>query len=238
MRPTLREHRCPGCEIRRALCFCDLIPRIELQTRLIVLMHASEEVLPTNSARLAVKALTNSELRVHGRKDDRMSTSGLSVAGRPSLLLYPSANAVELTPEFVSKLPGPANLLVPDSSWRQAQRFVRREPALLGIPHVTLPHGPPSEYRLRHQPNDKSLCTLEAIARALGLLESPEAQSRLENLLNIMVERTLWSRGMLPADQCTAGGIPRGAFLHVSAPMRDKVHPIPPSDSSPIIPLG
>lgn len=225
MRPSLREHRCPGCEIRRPLCFCHLIPQITLQTRLIVLMHASEEVLTSNSARLAVKALTNSELRVHGRKDDRMSTVGLATAAQPSLLLYPSANAIELTPEFVSQLAGPVTLIVPDSSWRQAQRFVRREPALGGIPHVKLPDGPPSEYRLRHQPNDASLCTLEAIARAIGLLESPDAQARLETVLNVMVERTLWSRGMLPAEQCTAGGIPSDAFLHVNRPRRIKQIP-------------
>ncbi|MDB5335743.1 MAG: domain containing protein [Planctomycetaceae bacterium] len=221
MRPSIREHRCPGCEIRKPLCFCALIPRIELQTRLIVLMHSSEEVLTSNSARLAVKALTNSELRIHGRKSERMSTAGLAGAVRP-LLLYPSANAVELTPEFVARLAGPATLIVPDSSWRQAQRFVRREPALLGIPHVKLPEGAPSEYRLRHQPNDTSLCTLEAIARALGLLESSEAQASLETVLNVMVERVLWSRGKLPANQCTSGDIPRGAFIHVNGPVRLK----------------
>lgn len=220
MRPSLREHRCPGCEIRRPLCFCDLIPQISLQTRLIVLMHSSEEVLTSNSARLAIKALTNSELRIHGRKDDRMSIEGLVVAARPSLLLYPSTNAAELTPDFVSRLAGSVNLIVPDSNWRQAQRFVRREPGLLGIPHVKLPDGLPSEYRLRRQPNDQSLCTLEAIARAIGLLESPAAQAQLETVLSIMVERTLWSRGMLPAGQCTAGGIPREAFRHVNAPPR------------------
>ena len=212
MSRILSEHRCPGCEIRKPLCFCSLIPRITLQTRLIVLMHSSEEVLTSNSARLAVKALTNSEVRVHGRKDDRMSTVGLIEAGRQSLLLYPSLDAAELNPEFVSNLKGPVNLIVPDSNWRQTQKFVRREPGLIGIQHVRLPEGQPSEYRLRSQPNSKSLCTLEAIARAVGLLESLAAQERLEFLLRVMVERTLWCRGMLTADKCTTAGIPLEAF--------------------------
>ncbi|HEY4262144.1 MAG TPA: DTW domain-containing protein, partial [Schlesneria sp.] len=69
-RRLLASHRCPGCEIRKSLCFCEHIPRISLQTRLIVLMHTSEEVLPSNTARLSVKALTNSEIRINGRKDD------------------------------------------------------------------------------------------------------------------------------------------------------------------------
>lgn len=212
MRPGISAHRCPRCEIRRPLCFCELIPQISLETRLIVLMHSSEEVLTSNSARLAVKALTNSEIRIHGRKEERMSTVDLIQEGRHSLLLYPTPEATELNVEFAATLTGPVNLIVPDSNWRQTQRFVRREPALAGIAHVKLPEGLPSEYRLRSQPNSNSLCTLEAVARAIGLLESPEAQSQLEFLLRVMVERTLWGRGLLPADQCTAAGIPRGAF--------------------------
>jgi DTW domain-containing protein YfiP len=113
---------------------------------------------------------------------------------------------------FVSKLAGPVTLIVPDGSWAQTRRIVRREPALAGIPHVTLRNGPPSEYRLRLQPADGRLCTLEAIARTIGILESRDAQARLEELLRVMVERTLWSRGVLAANQCTAAGIPLAAF--------------------------
>jgi len=212
MRRLLSEHRCPRCEIRKPLCFCAFIPRIPLQTRLVILMHTSEEVLTTNTGRLAAKALPNSEIRIRGRKDERMSSVGLVQKGRHSLLLYPSSHAAELDADFVSRLTGPVTLIVPDGSWAQTRRIIRRETALVGIPHVKLPTGPPSEYRLRNQSSEKSLCTLEAIARTLGILESREAQARMEALLRVMVERTLWSRGMVTADQCTAAGIPRDAF--------------------------
>ena len=189
-----------------------MIPQIALQTRVIILMHTCEEVLTTNTARLAAKALTNSEVRIHGRRDERMSLEGWLQPARPSFLLYPSSRAIELTTEFVSRLSGPVNLIVPDASWRQTKKFVRREPGLVGIPHVTLPSGPPSEYRLRAQRDDQNLCTLEAIARALGILESRAAQAGLETLLRVLVERTLWSRGMLSTSQCTTAGIPLDAF--------------------------
>ncbi|MFO1042829.1 MAG: tRNA-uridine aminocarboxypropyltransferase [Planctomycetaceae bacterium] len=211
MRRVLSAHRCPGCEIRKPLCFCEFIPQLQLQTRVIILMHTSEEVLPSNTARLAHKALVNSEIRVNGRKGDKLSTEGLVQPGRQALLLYPSPFATELSPEFVSQLSGPVNLIVPDGKWRQTQKFTRREPALAGIPHVKVSDGLPSEYRLRAQPNDKSLCTLEAIARALGVLESSEAQASLENALKVMVERTLWARGYITTDKCTTAGIPSEA---------------------------
>ncbi len=212
MRPVLSAHRCPGCEIRKPLCFCAMIPQLVLQTRVIILMHTCEEVLTTNTARLAAKALKNSEVRIHGRRDERMSSGGLIQPGRPSLLLYPNSGAVELTTDFVSRLSGPVNLIVPDASWRQTKKFVRREPGLVGIPHVRLPPGPLSEYHLRAQRSDQNLCTLEAIARAIGILECRAAQADLETLLRVLVERTLWSRGMLAAGRCTAAGIPPEAF--------------------------
>ncbi len=212
MRLFLAPHRCPGCEIRKPLCFCSLIPEIALETRVIILMHTSEEVLTTNTARLAGKALTNSEVRIHGRRDERMSFDGLIQPGRTSLLLYPSPIAVELTPEYSSQFGHPINLIVPDANWRQTTKFVRHEPSLSGIQHVKLPQGTPSVYRLRTQRNVQHLCTLEAIARAIGVLESTAAQTSLETLLRVLVERTLWSRGQLAASECQTAGIPTEAL--------------------------
>jgi len=213
MARVLSAHRCPGCEIIRSLCFCALIPRIALQTRVIILMHTSEEVLPSNTARLAARSLSNSEIRINGRKGDQLSTAGLVEDGRQSLVLYPSPEAVELTPEYVAELKQPVNLIVPDGRWRQTQKFARRESALAGIPQVKVSTGEPSQYRLRTQPNEHGLCTLEAIARALGVLESRTAQIQLETVLSVLVERTLWARGVLTAEQCVVSGIPRDAFL-------------------------
>lgn len=180
----------------------------------MILMHTFEQVLTTNTAKLANRALTNSEIQIHGRKDERLSAESLHQDGHTSLLLYPSPFARELTADFVSRLSQPVTLIVPDANWRQTTKFVRREQAVAEIPHVKLPAGPPTEYRLRIQPHPGGLCTLEAIARAIGVLESPDCQSQLEVLLRVMVERTLWSRGMLSADSCITAGIPPEAFRH------------------------
>lgn len=213
MRRYFPPHRCPGCEIRKALCFCSAIPRLETATRVVVLMHTAEEVLTTNTARLAHKALVNSELRFHGRKIERMSTVGLIEPEQESLLLFPSPYAEELNDDFVARLTRPAKLIVPDGSWRQAQKMVRREPLFAKMRHVKLPIGPPSIYKLRIQPDAFGLCTLEAIARSLGILERcPTAQTKLEELLHIMVTRTLWSRGALTREEYLRLNIPTAAF--------------------------
>ena len=212
MRAFISPRRCSGCEIRKALCFCDCIPKIETKTRVVILMHTCEEVLTSNTAKLAAKALLNSEIRIRGRQYERMTLEGLSQEGETSLLLFPSPHAAVLTSEFADSLARPLNLIVPDASWRQTTRFIRREPLFARMQHVKLVPGKPSEYFLRKQSSEHNLCTLEAIARALGVLESIEVQRQLETLLKVFVERTLWSRGLIKASQCITAGIPPEAF--------------------------
>lgn len=206
-----RLDRCPRCEIRKPLCYCEHIPALRLDTRLVVVMHHAELNLTSNTARLATHALPNSEVRIRGYKHEPISPEGLTHPDRDTLLLYPSDDAVELTPEYAATLRRPVTLVVPDGSWRQARKAAQREAALLGLPRAKLPAGgPPSEYRLRIEPNEHSVCTFEAIARALGVIEGAEIQARLEALFRIAIGRALFSRGLLPAAE-VPGGLPEGA---------------------------
>lgn len=191
----------------RPLCLCDQIPRFDLPTRIVVVMHWRERHLTTNTAKLATLALPNSEIRLRGGRHPALPAEGLTNAA----LLYPTEDAVELTETVVSGLPRPLTLIVPDGSWRQARKVAIREPALERVPRYKLPPGPPTQYRLRHSPHLQNLSTFEAIARAIGLLENCSIQSELEALFLKMVERRLWSRGRLLAADCTTG-IPIAAF--------------------------
>ena len=56
------------------------------------------------------------------------------------------------------------------------------------------------------------MATLEAIARALGILEGAWVREALEQLFRVMVERTLWLRGTLRAEHVT-GSIPERALV-------------------------
>jgi DTW domain-containing protein YfiP len=82
-------------------------------------------------------------------------------------------------------------LIVPDGNWNQAQRMARRDPDARGALHVTLPAGEPSRYQLRRNPREGTLSTLEAIARALALLEGPGLEEPLLDLFDTFVTRSL-----------------------------------------------
>jgi tRNA pseudouridine65 synthase len=66
--------------------------------------------------------------------------------------------------------------------------------SLVQAERVALVAGEPSRYHLRNEPREGGLATFEAIARALGVLESHAVRQQLEALFARMVERTLLTR--------------------------------------------
>jgi DTW domain-containing protein YfiP len=193
------------------LCLCAEIPRFELKTRILILMHCREVKLTTNTARLACLAMPNSEIRVRGERGESLTAESLFPQGAQAALLYPTEDAIELNEQSARQLPKPLTLVVPDGSWRQARKVSSREPALNAVPRLKLPEGRPSEYRLRYSPHEKNLSTFEAISRAIGIIEGIEIQEKLEKIFLMMVERRLWARGKLLAKHCSTG-IPAAAF--------------------------
>jgi DTW domain-containing protein YfiP len=196
--------RCSRCGLHLRSCLCASLEPLALATRVVVLRHRRELHKPSNSGRLVPLTLVDSEVRTFGARDVALDTTGLIDPARHTLLLYPSADSRELTRNELAA--GPITLIVPDADWRRAFKFVAREPALVGVQRVHLPSGAPSTYRLRRHTNPRFLATFEAIARALGILEGPEVQSRLEHVFRLMVERTLWSRGQFGALASRAPG--------------------------------
>ncbi len=208
------EARCRRCHVHANLCVCSFIPepRLETRTRLVVFIHFKEDRKPTNSGRLATECLTNTEVIVRGHEDSPTPPFVAPEGTRP-LLLFPSEDAVPLT-EFASST-SPITLIVPDGTWRQASKVRMRVPGLRNVQCVTLPKDTqaPTTYRLRAETREKGLATMEAIARAFGILEGPEVEQAMERVFRAMVERTLWSRGEIAKSDVTCG-IPEGAMQH------------------------
>ena len=119
----LAAHRCPGCRLIVAACFCDLIPRVETRTRVVVVLHRLEAGKPSNTGHLALRCLPNSSLVIHGALDRAMAAPAWAEHSDP-VLLFPHPDARPLA-AFCDN-PRPLTLIVPDGTWRQAQRMRRR----------------------------------------------------------------------------------------------------------------
>ncbi len=162
------------------MCLCAQIPTIATRTRIVIVRHHLERHRSSNSGRLAHFALPNSEILDHG------------VEGRPAeipalpgaWLLYPEGEPTVVRPE-----PPPETLIVLDATWSQARRMYRKLGALRGRPMLRLPDEAVPAARMRESPGEGRVSTIEAIARALRLLEGDAVAAPLEALFAVAVER-------------------------------------------------
>lgn len=190
------KNPCAGCGLNPELCLCSEIPKLSLQTKLCLVIHHRELKRTTNTGRLALKSLTNSEMRVRGEKDKgSLDLSDLLVPSYRTLLFYPGDEAQELTREFVKQSPLPIQLLVPDGNWRQASKVASRHPELQNIERVKISTKNTATHHLRAEHFDEGMSTLEAIAKAFGVIEGAEVEDALLKLYQLKLARTLKGRG-------------------------------------------
>ena len=188
---------CPICYLTRTLCICDSIPRLDLKTRVCLIVHVNELKRGSNTGRLALRALVNSEMRVRGETREPLDLSDLLTDRYRTFLFYPTVDAVELDHELVAQERTPIQLLVPDGTWRQARKVHYRHRELKDVPRVKISAPDISKFHLRAQHRPEGMATLQAIAHSLGVIEGGLVKAQLMKLYDAKVERTMLGRGLL-----------------------------------------
>jgi DTW domain-containing protein YfiP len=195
-RPLTISGRCETCGASATACLCDIIPRLELKTRICLVIHHRELSRRSNTGLLAVRALLNSEVRVRGEDREALDLQDLLTKQYRSFLFYPSADAVELDQALVMREARPIQLLVPDGTWRQARKIHSRHEELRDLPRVKISTPNNSIFQLRAQSRPERMATLQAIAEALGVIEGNCVRAQLMKLYQTKIERTLKTRGI------------------------------------------
>ena len=190
---------CQVCFLHLTRCICHLIPSLKLRTRIALVVHTKELKRTTNTGRLALRALPNSEMFIRGETINRdpLLLDSLLTPNYRTLMFYPSDNARELTTELVEESPLPIQLIVPDGSWRQASKVHYRHHELAEVPRVKISAVNPATLHMRTENHEAGMATLEAIACALGIIEGEEVKAELMKFYQAKLEGTLQGRGQL-----------------------------------------
>ncbi|HZS37292.1 MAG TPA: tRNA-uridine aminocarboxypropyltransferase [Polyangia bacterium] len=159
---------CAHCRRPAVVCYCAVLPSLATRTRVLVLQHPRERDVGIGTARMAHLALPGSILRVGVDFSADPVVASTLASGAPSYLLFPGAGARDLR-----ELPTdePITLVVVDGTWSQARKLVRVNPALAALPRVAFTPRRPSDYRIRREPADFCVSTIEALTEALNVLE-------------------------------------------------------------------
>ncbi len=188
-------NRCPNCRVNRFFCVCENLRPLEIETKISLIVHVRELKLTSNTAQFAEKMLPqNAEIFIRGRVHEPFTSEPvLKRMGLP-LFLYPHEDAQELNEDFKTKFPGPYHLIIPDGNWQQARKVRQREEGFSHLMAVKLPGMITSEYGLRKALHPEWVCTYEAMAHALGILESLAVRDRLMDFFRIWVKSTEQAR--------------------------------------------
>ena len=146
--------------------------------------------MPIGTAHMASLCLPNAELHVGVRwRGSSALARALSDPARPAVLLYPGPGAIDVVRDPPR---GPVTLVVVDGTWWQAKKVVRENPELAALPRYAFTPPSPSEYRIRREPHEAYVSTIEALAHVLGALEGdPERFHALLAPFRAMVDAQL-----------------------------------------------
>lgn len=151
------------------VCYCPHLVSLPTRTKVVILQHPRERDMPIGTARMASLCLPNSELHVGIDWSNAPALQrAISDPERPAVLLYPGDGATDLMQDPPK---GPCTLVVLDGTWWQARKLLRSNPNLEALPRVAFTPAKASEYRIRREPQDDYVSTIEALAEVLPALE-------------------------------------------------------------------
>lgn len=206
---------CMQCRRPVTVCYCAHLPRIETRTKVLLLQHPRERDKAIGTARMASLCLPNSEL--HVGVDWQQSAAldrALEASKGKVALLYPGDDATNVSALPETEL---STLIVVDGTWWQTRKMVRTNPKLSSLPRIAFTPERPSEYRIRKEPADECVSTIEALMYILGSLEgTPDKFKSMLKPFRAMVDAQIACRNEL-----------QGARIRKRKHPRVKISPIP-----------
>lgn len=164
--PDAPREICQRCRRPKTVCFCDRLTQIESQTHVVFIQHPLEARVPISTCRMAHLSLPNSELHVTLNPEEVPAlVDALNEPG--TALLFPADDATDV--EALARRP--KRLVVVDGTWDNAKKLFLRSPLLKALPRIGFVPPAPGNYRIRKEPAEHCLSTIEAIAQVLEKLE-------------------------------------------------------------------
>jgi hypothetical protein len=205
--PAPMRVRCHACFKPLSHCLCELIEPVANRTHVTILQHPRERFHAIGTARIAALGLERARIVVPRDCFTRSLEERFACAPDTGVL-FPAEGARELESLEPEELP--RALVVLDGTWSQARHLHRANPWLHDRPHYALRPASPTRYRIRKAPRAEYVSTLEAIVRALSVLE-PETPG-LDGLLgafDTMIDRQLAHQGRNPRRKRRSGAARR-----------------------------
>lgn len=178
----MREY-CQECYKAKNACYCHKIVSLNNTSHILILQHPNECKHPLNSARIAELSFKNCRIII-GEDFSQNKELNEILKNDNCCLLFPSDDAQKVSHYSISCKDAPEGkkptLILIDGTWRKAKKIFYLSKNLHSIPKICLSSNYKSRYRIRKQPTNNYLSTLEALTYSLNILENNDFTSVFE----------------------------------------------------------
>ena len=170
---------------------CGYINAIDTDTKFIILMHPKEfKKVKNNTGFFTHLSLKNSEVFI-GIDFSNHKRINEIIATHDSYILFPSADAVNLSEEstdLIINRDKPMAIFLIDSTWACTKKMFTLSKNLNQLRHMSFTTEKTSQYKIKEQPENNYLSTIESTLVVLELLNKRSVEnikeSELKGFLN------------------------------------------------------
>lgn len=199
MEPLRERVLCLRCLRPQTTCYCKTVKPFRAEPQIVLLQHPAEQRNGIGTARMTHHCITNSKLIFGCQFEDNSDVNELiHEPDHHCVVLYPSKRSLNLSsktlPEIQASFPHDKKLVVfiIDGTWYSAKKMINHSPNLAALPHISFIPKQASEYKIRRQPAEQCVSTIEAVHQILAMLEPKLDASNLLDVFRGMVEKQVY----------------------------------------------
>lgn len=202
--------KCYKCYRPLSSCMCSHIKPLSTVTKFIILMHPKEFKKTKNgTGHLTHLSLSNSELFIDVDFSEHTVINALIEDGNNACyVLYPGKVSINLNTQNIETDGKQLVIFLIDSTWPCSVKMLRLSKNINALPRLSFTHTKSSQFKIKEQPKEFCLSTIESTLTVLELLHERGIekleQCHLNHFLdpfNAMVEYQVECASRLSGDQ-------------------------------------
>lgn len=182
--------KCYICNRPQNSCLCKYINKINTQTKFVILMHPKEyRKTKNNTGKLTQLSLENSQIHVGiDFSNNEKINEIINNPNNSCFVLYPSESSIILNDENIKEKDKNIVIFVIDSTWACSNKILRLSKNIHILKKISFQHQKISQYKIKTQPNELSLSTIESTLCVLEILNQHGVESIKEKELGGFLE--------------------------------------------------
>ena len=183
------REKCYECFRPKKSCMCQYIQKIDTQTQFVIIMHPKEfKKTKNNTGRFTHQSLPNSQIFVGiDFNNNDIINELINDENNSCYVLYPGDDSVKLNHQTIQQENKTNVIFIIDSTWPCSNKILAVSKNISALPKVSFVHDKSSAYKIKTQPNEYCLSTIESTLCILELLNKHEieniSQESLDNFL-------------------------------------------------------